>query len=327
MNVPGAGWHVRSRAREPSAASKMSSTRSIRTCCQCGTRSGTPGPGAGWCNGWLITPLLTTALRTASCLGTQIPRCLEPVDAVTGARLYPRFAWRASAGSIRWRCEGAQQRGQFAVRTYVPAVERAAGRGRQAHRKGQQIRRGSVAAVGLGQEGELIHDPDNAAVRGLGEATVAHLPLFLIDDGAWGSVRGEHRGELLREPGQQGRRGSQRPQHRQQGRFVDEQRDLGLPEQGGGVPLAHHGGGLLPFTKVGRADAVEQFLGRAHDQHPSILPKPRPDAPAGTPVSLPRPWRDGALIDDDRLVNVTVLPRLARSPGTPADASRRSVWA
>jgi uncharacterized protein UPF0158 len=42
------------------------------------------------------------------------------------------FTWRASAVSIRWRCEGAQQSGQFAVGTYVLAVERAAGRGRQA---------------------------------------------------------------------------------------------------------------------------------------------------------------------------------------------------
>ena len=40
----------------------------------------------------------------------------------------------AAAGSIRR--EGAQQRGQFAVGTYLLAVERAAGRGRQAHRKG-----------------------------------------------------------------------------------------------------------------------------------------------------------------------------------------------
>jgi hypothetical protein len=47
--------------------SKTSSTRSTRTCCQRGTRSGTPGPGAGPCNGWLITPSLTTALRTCGC--------------------------------------------------------------------------------------------------------------------------------------------------------------------------------------------------------------------------------------------------------------------
>jgi hypothetical protein len=133
----GAGWHVRSRARDPSAGSKTSSTRSTRTCCRRGTPSGTPGPGAGPCNGWLITPSLTMAVRIASCPGTQIPPCPEPVDAVTGALSYPRFAWRASTGSIRWRCEGAQQRGQFAVGTDVLAVERAAGRGRQAYGKGQ----------------------------------------------------------------------------------------------------------------------------------------------------------------------------------------------
>jgi hypothetical protein len=85
MNVPGAGWHMRSGAREPSAASKASSTKSIRACCQRGTRSGTPGPGAGPSNGWLTTPSLTTTLRTASCPGTQIPPCPDPGDALTGA--------------------------------------------------------------------------------------------------------------------------------------------------------------------------------------------------------------------------------------------------
>jgi hypothetical protein len=53
-------------------------------CCRRGMRSGTPGPGAGPCNGWLITPSLTAALRIASCPGTQIPPA-GPVDAVTGA--------------------------------------------------------------------------------------------------------------------------------------------------------------------------------------------------------------------------------------------------
>src|SRR5260370_10820691 len=109
----------------------------------------------------------------------------------------PRSALRALAGSVRWSCEGAQQRVQFAGGTYVLAVERAAGRGRQAYRKGQQIRHRGVVAAGLGQVGELIHDSDDAAVRGLGEATVAHLLLFLIDNRAWGSVCVEHLGEVL----------------------------------------------------------------------------------------------------------------------------------
>jgi hypothetical protein len=85
---------------------------------------------------------------------------------------------------------------------------------------------------------------------------------------------------LLREPGQQGRCGCQWHQHRQQGWFADEQRDLGLPEHGGGIPLAHHGGGLFPFAKIWRANAVEQLLGRAHDKHPPMLPKPMPPGTA-----------------------------------------------
>jgi hypothetical protein len=56
-----------------------------RTCWQCGTPSGTPVPGAGPCNGWLITRSLTTTPRTASFPGTQIPPCPEPAGAVTSA--------------------------------------------------------------------------------------------------------------------------------------------------------------------------------------------------------------------------------------------------
>jgi hypothetical protein len=40
---------------------------------------------AGPCSSWLIKPSLTTALRTGSCPGTQIPPCPEPADAVVGA--------------------------------------------------------------------------------------------------------------------------------------------------------------------------------------------------------------------------------------------------
>jgi hypothetical protein len=58
-------------------------------------------------------------------------------QAGTSPAAYRCSAWRASVGSIRWRCEGSQQCGQFAVGAYVLAIERAAGRGRQAYRKGQ----------------------------------------------------------------------------------------------------------------------------------------------------------------------------------------------
>jgi hypothetical protein len=44
---------------------------------------------------------------------------------------------------------------------------------------------------------------------------------------------------------------------------------------------------LFSFTKAGRTDAVEQFLGRAHDQHPPILPQAHAGAsPGRRPVFL-----------------------------------------
>jgi hypothetical protein len=62
---------------------------------------------------------------------------------------------------------------------------------------------------------------------------------------------------------------------------------------------------LFPFTKVGRADTVEQFLGRAHDQHPAHPAQARcPAADVGQSFFA---LGDRALIDDDRRVNVTVL--------------------
>jgi hypothetical protein len=76
------------------------------------------------------------------------------------------------------------------------------------------------------------------------------------------------------------------------------------------------GGGGFLVIKVGRADAVEQFLGRAHDKHP---PKP---APAGTRSS---PSGDGAPIKDGRLVSVTPVPGM--SAGFARDGGRRRVWA
>ena len=86
--------------------SKTSSTRSTRTCCQRGMRSGTPGPGAGPCNGWPIIRSLTTTRRTASCPGTQIQPRPEPAQAVTGSLCRDRHGG-PSATSTFWRCEGA----------------------------------------------------------------------------------------------------------------------------------------------------------------------------------------------------------------------------
>ena len=68
--------------------------------------------------------------------------------------------------------------------------------------------------------------------------------------------------------------GRRRHQQGQQRRLVDEQRDLGFPEQGGGIPLSQQRGGLLALAEVGRAEVVEQLSGRMHDEHPPILPHP-----------------------------------------------------
>jgi len=80
----GAGWHEPSRAREPSAASRTNSTRSIRTCCQRGTPSATPGPRAAPSSGWPITRLLTARQLTVSWPATQIPACPEPLRMLQG---------------------------------------------------------------------------------------------------------------------------------------------------------------------------------------------------------------------------------------------------
>ena len=124
---------------------------------------------------------------------------------------------------------------------------------------------------------------------------------------AW-PVRTRHRSDLLREPRQQGPCGSQRHQHRQC-RFVDEQRDMRPPEQGGGIPLAHQGGGLFPFTKAGRADAVEQFLRRARSAPAPSCPKPRPDPRR---LGEPARWLTAAR---DRSTSLG-LDRLAAAAGT-----------
>ncbi len=90
MSAPGADWHALSRAREPSAGSKTSYTRSVRTCCQCGTPSGMPAPGAVPCNGSLITRSLMTTLRVAFLTGTQIPPCPEPCECRDRRAFVPR---------------------------------------------------------------------------------------------------------------------------------------------------------------------------------------------------------------------------------------------
>src|SRR5215510_14844647 len=55
MNAPGAGWHGPSRAKEPSAISRTSSTRSNQNWCRRGTPSATSAPSAVLFNGSPIT--------------------------------------------------------------------------------------------------------------------------------------------------------------------------------------------------------------------------------------------------------------------------------
>jgi hypothetical protein len=54
-DAAGGDWRERSRAREPSAGSGTSCTRSIRTCCRRGTPSAMCAPGGGRLNGWSTT--------------------------------------------------------------------------------------------------------------------------------------------------------------------------------------------------------------------------------------------------------------------------------
>jgi hypothetical protein len=64
--LPGASWPGPSRAREPSAGSKMSSTRNIPACCRPGTPSAMPVQRAARSSGLLTTRSSTTRPPTAS---------------------------------------------------------------------------------------------------------------------------------------------------------------------------------------------------------------------------------------------------------------------
>ena len=73
--------HGSSRAKAPFAASRTSSTMSIRTCCQRGTRSAMSAPSAAPSNGWPTIRSSTTMLPAAFWSAIQIPICPEPLDA------------------------------------------------------------------------------------------------------------------------------------------------------------------------------------------------------------------------------------------------------
>ena len=80
----------------------------------------------------------------------------------------------------------------------------------------------------------------------------------------------------------------------QQGGLVDEERDLGLPEQGGRVPVAE-GGGWFGDELVGSTEAVEELLGRMDHEHdaPQVLPLTIAEPAAGVPRESDR-YRPGS---------------------------------
>ena len=93
--------------------------------------------------------------------------------------------------------------------------------------------------------GELVHAPDHTPVRRSRKAVVGHLRDLVFDERALHSVRFEQGRQGGREPIDDRGRRRKRHQHRQQRRFVDEQRDLRCPEQHRCVPAAHRGRRLL----------------------------------------------------------------------------------
>jgi len=114
--------------------------------------------------------------------------------------------------------------------------------------------------------------PHDAPARGSGQPHLVHFPQFGVDELRRCAVRGERGRELKAEPLQEGGCWCQRHQHRQQGRFADQQGDPWAPEPGGGIPVAQQRGGPLPRVSGDRAEPAEQLPGRPHDQHRPILP-------------------------------------------------------
>ena len=68
----------------------------------------------------------------------------------------------------------------------------------QPYRQLDQLGRTVRGAVGLGQAAELVHDSDEAAVAGCGEATVGHLSELGVDESAGSPVGGQRQRRPLR---------------------------------------------------------------------------------------------------------------------------------
>lgn len=140
----------------------------------------------------------------------------------------------------------------------------------------------AVPVVG-GEPGELVQDAGDTAVGGLTDADLTHSLRLVVDDCLGRAVLGEDGGDMRGEPAQQVGGWCQRDQDGQQCRLVDEQGDLGAPEQDGGLPLPEQRVGLL-VVEVGLADTVEELLGCAHQEHQPIVAQPVQRVPAASCV-------------------------------------------
>src|SRR5262245_61856549 len=94
--------------------------------------------------------------------------------------------------------------GQRAVGTAVGRIQRPARRGGQPEGQGEQL--DLAIAPCVSEEGELVHDADDAAAGGGGGAPLMHLPPLGGEDWAGYIVRRQDGRDLVTRPGRHGGR-------------------------------------------------------------------------------------------------------------------------
>lgn len=169
----------------------------------------------------------------------------------------------------------AHERRKLPVGAHVPAVERAARGAGQVQRQREQVDGAVLGAMHAGEEKELVHDPDNAAIGGLGSRAGAHLGHLVLDSVLGHPVPVQHLSQRVREAAQHGARRRQRHEHRQQGRLADEQGRLGAPPGRGRVPRAKQRGAVYRGG-YRRTYALKEPLRPVYDEHHRSLPDQRP---------------------------------------------------